>query len=233
MVGQGIEGVVDGVRYRLGSAAFVAPLAAGPAPLVATEGATSVWLADRDDWLARFDLADGIRPEAADVVRHFKQRGKAVVLLSGDEPQAAQAVASQLGMDGCEAGRLPQQKLDYVRKLQETGAVVAMVGDGINDAAVLRGADVSFAMGRGAALAQLHADCVLLGEGLVPLQDAALTASRTLRVIRQNLGWASVYNLAAIPAAACGLLDPWLSGIGMAASSALVVLNALRLRKGD
>ena len=105
-----------------------------------------------------------------------------------------------------------------------------MVGDGINDAAVLSGADVSFAMGRGAELAQLHADGVLLGDGLLPLADAADTARRTLAVIRQNLIWASVYNLVAIPAAASGLLNPWMSGIGMAASSALVVLNALRLR---
>jgi Cu2+-exporting ATPase len=120
-----------------------------------------------------------------------------------------------------------------VRKLQERGAVVAMVGDGINDAAVLRGADVSFAMSGAAALAQLNADCVLLGDGLAPLADAAQTARRTLQVIRQNLGWATVYNLVAIPAAAFGLLNPWLSGIGMAGSSAIVVLNALRLRKDN
>ncbi len=96
---------------------------------------------------------------------------------------------------------------------------------------MLRGADVSFAMGGGAALAQLHADGVLLGDSLLPLVDAADTARRTLTIVRQNLAWASVYNLAAIPLAAAGLLNPWLSGIGMAASSAIVVLNALRLRK--
>jgi Cu2+-exporting ATPase len=141
-------------------------------------------------------------------------------------------VATQLGIDEALGGQLPQQKLDYVRALQASGAVVAMVGDGVNDAAVLRGADVSFAMGAGAALAQLNADCVLLGDGLDPLADAADTARRTLAVIRQNLAWATVYNLAAIPAAASGLLNPWLSGIGMAASSALVVANALRLGRG-
>ena len=107
-----------------------------------------------------------------------------------------------------------------------------MVGDGVNDAAVLSGADVSFAMGRGAELAQMHADGVLLSEGLAPLADAADTARRTVAIVRQNLVWATVYNLAAIPAAASGMLNPWLAGIGMAVSSAVVVLNALRLRRG-
>jgi P-type Cu2+ transporter len=173
-----------------------------------------------------------VRAEAQDLVERFHGAGKKLVLLSGDEPQAVHAVARQLGIDEALGGQLPEDKLDYVRALQASGAVVAMVGDGINDAAVLRGADVSFAMGGGAALAQLNADCVLLGDGLAPLADAADTAQRTLAVIRQNLAWATMYNVVAIPTAACGLLNPWLSGIGMAASSALVVANALRLRRG-
>jgi Cu2+-exporting ATPase len=231
VVGEGVEGVIDGVCYRLGSAAFVSALA-GAMPPPGDTGATCVWLGCDGRWLARFELADGLRPEAADVVRRFHDTGKTVVLLSGDRQETAQAVATQLGIDEALGGRLPQQKLDYVRALQAKGAVVAMVGDGVNDAAVLRGADVSFAMGAGAALAQLNADCVLLGEGLAPLADAAVTARRTMAVIRQNLAWATLYNLAAIPAAAFGLLNPWLSGIGMAASSALVVGNALRLLRG-
>ncbi|XYJ12312.1 heavy metal translocating P-type ATPase [Telluria sp. B2] len=230
-VGQGLEGEVDGVRYRLGSAAFVAALAGSTAPLGDPGEGSAVWLAKAGAWLARFDIADGLRPEAAEVVRRFEAAGKTVVLLSGDEAHAVQAVAGQLGVKVAAGGQLPDQKLDFVRRLQGQGAVVAMVGDGINDAAVLRGADVSFAMGGGAALAQLHADGVLLGDSLLPLVEAADTARRTLTIIRQNLAWASVYNLAAIPLAAAGLLNPWLSGIGMAASSAIVVLNALRLRK--
>jgi Cu2+-exporting ATPase len=231
VVGEGVEGFVAGLRYRIGSTAFVGGVAgACPQPLLA-EGVTSVWLGMDGCWLARFDLADGVRMEAQDIVARFHDAGKKLVLLSGDEPSAVHAVARQLGIDDALGGQLPQDKLDYVRGLQAAGAVVAMVGDGINDAAVLRGADVSFAMGGGAALAQLNADCVLLGDGLAPLADAADTAQRTLAVIRQNLAWASVYNIVAIPAAACGLLNPWLSGIGMAASSALVVANALRLRK--
>jgi len=229
--GQGIEGDVDGVRYRLGNAAFVAALAGRRMPAAPDAQGSAVWLGKQGGWLARFDIADGLRPEAIEVVRRVEAAGKTVVLLSGDESRAAQQVAAQLGIRLAAGDQLPQQKLDFVRELQAQGATVAMVGDGINDAAVLRGADVSFAMGGGAALAQLHADCVLLGDSLLPLLDALDTARRTLRIIRQNLAWASAYNLAAIPLAATGLLNPWLAGVGMAASSAVVVLNALRLRK--
>lgn len=231
MVGQGVEGWVEGRYYRLGSAAWVAGVAGGQARAAVPAGTTAVWLGNSEGWLARFDLADGLRQEAADVVQRIRASGKTVVLLSGDEQHTAQAVAARLGISTAIGGKLPQEKLAYVRRLQQEGAVVAMVGDGINDAAVLRGADVSFAMGRGAELAQLHADGVLLGDSLAPLADTLDTARRTLAVIRQNLAWATVYNVAAIPAAAVGLLNPWLAGIGMAASSAVVVLNALRLRK--
>lgn len=230
-VGQGVEGSIAGERYRLGSAAFVGALVERRTPVAPDSEGSAVWLGRQGAWLARFDIADALRPEALDVVRRFEAAGKTVVLLSGDESRAAQQVATRLGIRLAAGEQLPQQKLDFVRELQAQGATVAMVGDGINDAAVLRGADVSFAMGGGAALAQLHSDCVLLGDSLLPLCEAAGTARRTLRIIRQNLAWASVYNLCAIPLAATGLLSPWLSGAGMAASSAVVVLNALRLRK--
>ncbi|MEW6023821.1 MAG: heavy metal translocating P-type ATPase [Pseudomonadota bacterium] len=230
-VGQGVEGSIAGERYRLGSAAFVGALVERRTPVAPDSEGSAVWLGRQGAWLARFDIADALRPEALDVVRRFEAAGKTVVLLSGDESRAAQQVATRLGIRLAAGEQLPQQKLDFVRELQAQGATVAMVGDGINDAAVLRGADVSFAMGGGAALAQLHADCVLLGDSLLPLCEAAGTARRTSRIIRQNLAWASVYNLCAIPLAATGLLSPWLSGAGMAASSAVVVLNALRLTK--
>lgn len=230
-IGRGFEGSIDGVVYRIGTAEFVQGLAGGMVRSAAPSGTSCAWLACEGRWLARFDLSDGLREEAAAVVRRFQRGGKTVILLSGDDQGAASAVARQLGIENAFGGRLPAEKLAFVRELQAEGAVVAMVGDGSNDAAVLRGADVSFAMGCGAELAQVHADGVLLGDSLLPLADAADTARRTLAVIRQNLIWASVYNLAAIPAAATGLLNPWLSGIGMAASSAVVVLNALRLRR--
>jgi Cu2+-exporting ATPase len=238
MVGQGIEGEVAGLRYRLGGAAFVAGLAGSAAPLGAAPDATPVWLGSRERWLARFELVDALRPEATALVHELQARGKTVILLSGDDEEAVRAVAAELGIADARGHQRPEDKLDAVRTLQAAGAVVAMVGDGINDAAVLSGADVSFAMGQGAQLAQLHADCVLLDvgaggdeRGLAPLGEAVRTAGDCVRIIRQNLGWAMLYNLVAIPLAASGLLNPWLSGLGMAGSSALVVLNALRLRR--
>jgi P-type Cu2+ transporter len=119
-----------------------------------------------------------------------------VVLLSGDSPAIVQQVAASLQMDEAHGGMLPDQKLAYVRRLQQQGAVVVMVGDGMNDAAVLRGADVSFAMGSGAALAQSHADAVLIHAQLSLLLDAADAAAACMRVIRQNLAWATLYNSA-------------------------------------
>jgi Cu2+-exporting ATPase len=234
VAGQGLDATIDGQQYRIGTAAFVAAIA-GPAHGSATPdtptGGTSIWLGAEGRWLARFTVSDALRPEAWAVVEAFRTRGKEVILLSGDQPLIADEVARQLGLERGHGGYLPKQKLEFVQYLQSQGAVVAMVGDGINDAAVLSAADVSFAMGSGAALAQAHADCVLLKAQLGLLADTSHMAAATMRVIRQNLAWSTLYNLTAIPAAALGMLNPWPSGIGMAASSAIVILNALRLRR--
>ena len=229
--GSGLEGVIDGTRFRLGSAAFVGELAQVPNPDRVAGSQTPVYLGAAGTWLARFDLVDVLRSDARHVVAHFTAQGKTVILLSGDRDAVAQAVAQEAGIAQAHGDHLPEQKLAFVKKLQEEGAVVAMVGDGINDAAVLRAADVSFAMGAGAALAQTSADTVLLADRLGLVCDASDAAAQAMRVIRQNLFWATLYNLVAIPAAAFGLLNPWLSGVGMSLSSAVVVLNALRLRR--
>ncbi|MGK5077574.1 heavy metal translocating P-type ATPase [Janthinobacterium sp. HLX7-2] len=231
--GQGLEGVISGVRYRLGNAAFVAAIAGPPLgdTAVGVQGMTPLYLGMQGQWLTRFLLSDALRPEAREVVDYFHSRGKQVVLLSGDQEALTQAVAAQLGIVTACGECLPDEKLDFVQQLQATGAVVVMVGDGINDAAVLSAADVSFAMGSGAALAQAHADTVLLSNQLRSVLDTAQTAARSMRIIHENLGWATLYNVTAIPAAALGFLNPWLSGVGMAASSAVVIANALRLRK--
>lgn len=236
LAGQGMEGLVNGVRYRLGTAAYVAGITGSSAPRMSADTAaaapmTTVWLGMQGRWLGRFQVSDALRADARETVAFFEQQGKQVILLSGDQQALAASVAAQLGIRDAIGDCLPDAKLAYVQALQAKGAVVAMVGDGINDAAVLSAADVSFAMGSGATLAQVHADCVLLDARLPLLVDTARSAGRTMRVIRQNLGWATLYNIVAIPAAAFGLLNPWLSGVGMAASSAIVILNALRLRR--
>jgi len=230
LAGQGVTGSVDGVEYRLGRAEFIAGLCGRFIVPATASGVSSVWLGSKAGVLARFDLADDLRNDASNVVARFMAAGKRVVLLSGDQQAMAQEVAQRLNIPEALGGQLPEQKLAFVQKLQREGAVVAMVGDGINDAAVLRAADVSFAMGSGAALAQSHADAVLLSGRLSALADAAEGADAAMAVVRQNLVWAMLYNMVAIPAAAMGWLNPWMSGIGMSLSSMLVVANALRLR---
>ena len=196
---------------------------------VGRNGATVVALADESGWLALFVLGDMLRPDAAELVSGLRQRGKEVVLLSGDQEDAAQQVANELGIGTVRAAMTPQGKLDYVRELQAEGAVVAMVGDGVNDAPVLAAADVSIAMGGGTQVARASADMILLSEHLLHLHAGLDIAVRTRHVIRQNLTWAFTYNMLAIPLAALGYITPWMAGIGMSASSLLVVLNALRL----
>jgi Cu2+-exporting ATPase len=239
--GQGLEGTVQGTLYRLGSATFVAGIAgtacmggvSGTSGMAGPDGeGTPVYLGCGGEWIARFLLCDALRPDALATVDYFREQGKQLVLLSGDNDALTQQVARSLGIDAASGEFLPQQKLAFVQDLQREGAVVAMVGDGINDAAVLSAADVSFAMGSGAALAQAHADTVLMNGQLGAVADTARAAAHTMAVIRQNLAWATLYNVTAIPAAALGYLNPWLSGAGMALSSAVVVLNALRLRRG-
>lgn len=229
--GRGLEGVVDGRRYRLGSASFVGELSGAFREQKATDAMTPVYLGSDGACLARFDLADALREDAYEVIELFRASGKTVILLSGDQCALTRRVADELGIDAAHGEYLPARKLAFVQHLQAQGAVVAIVGDGINDAAVLRAADVSFAMGSGAALALAHADTVLLSGRLFSVWETVVVASKTMSVIRQNLAWAALYNVVAIPAAAMGLLNPWLSGIGMSLSSAVVIGNALRLRR--
>ncbi len=230
-VGQGLEGMIAGELYRIGSHHFVSALSGSAVVTDEPHDMTCIYLGKASTWLARFDLSDALKPDAQAVITYYQSQGKQVILLSGDAPGIARRVANTLGINDAHGGMLPQQKLEFVQQLQSAGARVVMVGDGINDAAVLRAADVSFAMGSGAALAQSHADAVLLSAKLSSLIDAAEAAAACMKVIRQNLAWATLYNLVAIPAAAFGLLAPWMAGLGMSVSSAVVVMNALRLER--
>lgn len=230
--GSGVEGVMGGARLRLGTPRFVQALHGKPYPIEAEEsGATLVALGDNSGWLGWFAIGDRVRPEARDLVAALTRMGKQVTLLSGDRLEAAQAVATTLGIETVIAAASPAEKLDYVRCLERSGAVVAMVGDGANDAPVLGGSAISIAMGGGAQIAQASADMILLSEHLENLLDAVVMARRTMKVIHQNLMWAAAYNLVALPLALAGQVTPWMAGIGMSASSLLVVGNALRLTR--
>ena len=153
----------------------------------------------------------------------------AVHLLSGDGVEAVSRVASAVGIAAFQGGCSPQDKLAFLKAAQERGARVAVVGDGLNDGPALAGAHVSFSFGQAVPLAQAQSDFVVLGEQLSTVVDTVRLARRTLRVVRQNLVWAGVYNAVCVPLAVLGYLPAWLAGLGMALSSLLVVLNALRL----
>ncbi len=222
--GQGIEGSIDGRRLRLGRRDFVAQQAGDGE-------ADGLWLGDGVRLLARFSLREGQREAAAEALAALRAQGLELQLCSGDGPEAVDRLASALGIADARSRQTPAQKLALARELQAQGRVVAMVGDGLNDAPVLAGADVSFAMSDGAALAQRAADFVVTSPSLLRIPQAIALARRTRAVLRQNLAWALAYNLIALPLAASGHVSPWMAALGMAGSSLLVTLNALRLAR--
>ncbi|PRH82052.1 heavy metal translocating P-type ATPase [Arenimonas caeni] len=217
--GRGVSGFVDGVEYRLGQAAFAA----------GRDDDGALWLGDGSRALARFEVADPLRADAGAAVAALRGLGLRPVLLSGDGEATVRAVAGTLGIEDFAARQSPEGKLEAVHALQAAGHRVLAVGDGINDAPLLAGADVSAAMAAGAPLAQRSADLVLAGPRLMRLPESVALARRTRRIIRQNLGWALAYNVLALPFAALGWVTPGIAALGMAASSLVVTVNALRL----
>jgi P-type Cu2+ transporter len=231
--GGGIEGRVGGKRLRVGNPAFVSGLLQGRAPaelVFAADDVSVAALADEDGYIALFTFADALKPGSRWLVQELQARGKTVCLLSGDRRPLVSHVAAALGIGNVLAEAGPAAKLAFIRELQRQGGVVAMVGDGINDAPVLAGANVSIATGEGTDLAHACADMVLLAGDIDGLAAAFDTARDAMRIIRQNLSWAALYNLLAIPLAVAGWITPLLAGVGMAASSLAVVANALRLQ---
>jgi Cu2+-exporting ATPase len=230
--GEGVEGRIDGRWLRIGTPGFVAALhgQALPGELASMrDDLTVVALGDEHGWLALFTLGDPLRRDARLLVRELQALGATVCLLSGDRAAQVAYLARELGIERVGGDATPQDKLEFVRALQQQGAVVAMVGDGVNDAPVLAQAQVSVALAGGTRLAQISADMVLMPERLDALLDAVRIARRTLRVIRQNLIWAVVYNAIVLPLAVLGHVTPLIAGAGMSLSSLAVVLNALRL----
>jgi len=243
-VGAGVAASIDGRRWRLGREEFVAGpsvgegVVGGPSrPDVAAGSRShrrpshSVFLGVDGHLVASFDVRDELRPDASDVLQEISDSGLVLALASGDNEHTVRRVARTLDIDDFRFGCSPEDKLAMLRAAQQSGDTVIMVGDGINDAPVLAGADASVAMAEGALLAQTSADVIMLGHSLAPLVTALRTAKQTMRIVRQNLGWAIVYNATALPLAAMGWVPPWAAAIGMSASSLIVVLNALRLSR--
>ncbi len=233
--GAGVEGMIDGRAWRLGCPEFVAAMHGLAAPLevqaIVGAGDTVIALGNAEGWQAFFRLSDSLRPEAVAMSAALTAAGIKLSIFSGDAPAAALRVGAALGIADVRGGLSPEDKHAALKALQDAGETVAMVGDGVNDAPVLAQAQVSIAMGGGADLARANADVVLLGNDLQALPQGLALARRTLRIVRQNLVWAFAYNFLAIPLAMAGWVTPWMAGIGMSASSLLVVLNALRLQR--
>ncbi len=236
--GLGVQGVVDGHAVLVGRPALLdrwsialPPSLAGALADAQSRGRTAVAVAWDGAARAVLVVADTVKPTSAEAVRRLRALGLRPVLLTGDNAAAAHAVATEVGIDDVVADVLPADKVDVVKRLQDEGRVVAMVGDGVNDAAALAQADLGLAMGTGTDVAIEAADITLVRGDLRTAADAVRLARSTLRTIRGNLFWAFAYNVAALPLAAAGLLNPMIAGAAMAASSAFVVANSLRLRR--
>ncbi|MFT4265690.1 MAG: HAD-IC family P-type ATPase, partial [Xenophilus sp.] len=209
---------------RLGAAGFCGvPRLAVPA--------VQVHLSDAEGWIASFVLEEDLRADAAQAVSALADEGVQVQLLSGDRDAAAHRLAAQAGIPTARGDCLPEDKLDALRRMQAGGRRVAMVGDGLNDGPVIAHADASFAFGRAVALTRAKADFIVLGDALSAIPATLAQARRTLKVVRQNLAWSAAYNALSVPLALAGWMPAWAAGLGMAASSLLVVINSARLAR--
>ncbi|AOY87379.1 copper-translocating P-type ATPase [Marinobacter salinus] len=228
-LGGGLSGKLNDQGFYIGHKDFVQKQVEMPAPDSSGHQGMEVWLASDREWLACFRLDDEIRDDAVSAIKALQKAGIRTILLSGDRSSHVVDVARALGIEEAIGQASPEDKLGVLEKLTNDGHSVMMVGDGLNDLPSMAGAGISVAMGSAADLTQLKADAVLLNGQLTQLVEALKTSRQTRKVIRQNLVWALVYNICALPLAAAGLVPPWLAAIGMSLSSLVVVLNALRL----
>lgn len=225
-VGFGVRGRIDGTDYLIGNAVFTG------ASIDTRDPTQKIWLArscnEQLEVLASFEIQDNIRQDSKATVEMLKQQGCRISIASGDSSGHVHQLAKELGIDDVHSGLTPADKLALVTRLQQHTRV-AMFGDGINDAPVLAGADLSVAMGSGSAIAKNSADLILLGDHLSRFTQAVSVAKLTTQIIRQNLAWALGYNALILPLAVTGHVAPYIAAIGMSASSLIVVGNSLRL----
>ena len=225
-VGFGVRGRIDGTDYFIGNAVFTG------ASIDSRDPTQKIWLArscnEQLEVLASFEIQDNIRQDSKATVEMLKQQGCRISIASGDSSGHVHQLAKELGIDDVHSGLTPADKLALVTRLQQHTRV-AMFGDGINDAPVLAGADLSVAMGSGSAIAKNSADLILLGDHLSRFTQAVSVAKLTTQIIRQNLAWALGYNALILPLAVTGHVAPYIAAIGMSASSLIVVGNSLRL----
>ncbi len=236
--GLGVHGTVEGHTVHVGRPALLEQ-AGFTLPAAVTEAVTAAQAAGRTAVVVGWDaaargvlaVADVVKPTSRDAVAALRRLGLTPVLLTGDNATVARAVADEVGIDEVIAEVLPADKVDVVKRLQADGKAVAMVGDGVNDAAALAQADLGLAMGTGTDVAIEASDLTLVRDDLMAAVDAIRLSRHTLRIIKSNLFWAFAYNVAALPLAAAGLLNPMIAGATMALSSVFVVVNSLRLRR--
>ncbi|MBS7826325.1 cadmium-translocating P-type ATPase [Wohlfahrtiimonas chitiniclastica] len=229
IVGKGLEGYIDGVNYRIGRVDWFN----ASRDYDLDDG---IWIAlgSNEELLALYCLKDELKSDSIAVIESLKAAGYTLHILSGDRTETVQHMNQRLGINHALGDQTPEDKLAYVTALQQSGKIVAMLGDGINDAPVLAQADVSIAIGQGALLTQATADMILMhSTELTPLLDGIKVAKRTHKIIIQNLAWALLYNILLLPAAMMGFILPWMAALGMSLSSLLVIGNTLRIREGD
>ena len=243
--GRGVEGIVDNKKYYVGNLTLLkekgiqieTSLQFNAEKWIA-EAKTVIVLADTEKALGMFAITDRLKPTSVQAMEELHKQGVEVWMLTGDQPEAARAVAGQVGIVHYKAGMLPQEKATFIKELQSRGKTVAMVGDGINDSAALAQADLSIAMGQGSDIAMDTAMVTILSSDLLKISEMIRLSQLTVRTIRQNLFWAFFYNLIGVPIAAGVLypingflLNPMIGGAAMAFSSVSVVTNSLRLRR--
>lgn len=235
VIGFGVSGIVDGISVKIGKADYAAKDAFADADDWANarrgEGKTVLFVSVDGKAAASLAVADPIRTESAQTIKELKTLGIKTVMLTGDKPETAKAIALLAGVDDVVAEVLPDQKAAEVRRVREQGETVGMAGDGVNDAPALAEASVGFAMGSGSDIAMESGDVVLVGGGIAALPRAIRLSKATMRKIKQNLFWAFFYNTVGIPLAAFGFLSPVIAGAAMAFSSVSVVTNSLLLRR--